>query len=249
MEIKRRDGLGDIAALGLTLSEAKPLLANVQREIAAAQARDHVVRRPDCPHCNGVCRVKDYRDHAVATLFGQGHDDIASVSLCQVWRDRDRHRPAITLPIDTETGSASGAAFGPDDRPDGCSAAGAVVSGRRRNRPGDIARRHTIRAGEALAERTAIRPETATPVIAVTLDTTFVRSCEDGERHLEVRIGNVETKSSGRQVFGAVATADTDITVLIRRNLDAAGRTDRIARSPSHHLGSCGPPCTRWMAI
>jgi hypothetical protein len=71
MEISRPDGLGDIANLGLTLSETKQLLANVQREIAAAQAKDHVVRRPDCPHCDGVCHVKDYRDHAVATLFGQ----------------------------------------------------------------------------------------------------------------------------------------------------------------------------------
>ena len=71
MEISRPDGLGDIANLGLTLSEAKQLLANVQRGIAAAQARDHVVRRPDCPRCDGVCHVKDYRDHAVATLFGE----------------------------------------------------------------------------------------------------------------------------------------------------------------------------------
>jgi hypothetical protein len=71
MEISRPDGLGDIANLGLTLSEAKQLLANVQREIAAAQARDHVVRRPDCPRCDGVCHVKDCRDHVVATLFGQ----------------------------------------------------------------------------------------------------------------------------------------------------------------------------------
>ena len=71
MEISRPDGLGDIANLGLTLSEAKQLLANVQCEIGAAQARDHVVRRPDCPRCDGVCHVKDYRDHAVATLFGQ----------------------------------------------------------------------------------------------------------------------------------------------------------------------------------
>ena len=46
MEISRPDGLGDIANLGLTLSEAKQLLASVQREIATAQARDHVVRRP-----------------------------------------------------------------------------------------------------------------------------------------------------------------------------------------------------------
>jgi hypothetical protein len=41
-----------------------------------------------------------------------------------------------------------------------------------------------------------------------------------------VRVGNVETKSGGRQVFGAVAKADTDIRVLIRRNLDAVGRTE-----------------------
>jgi len=69
------------------------------------------------------------------------------------------------------------------------------------------------------------RPETAASAIAVTLASTFIRSCADGERHLEVWLGNVETQSGGRQVFGAVAKAVTDIRVLIRRNLDAAGRT------------------------
>jgi hypothetical protein len=49
MEISRPDGLGDIADLGLTLAEAKLLLANVQREIVATQASDHIVRRPDWP--------------------------------------------------------------------------------------------------------------------------------------------------------------------------------------------------------
>jgi hypothetical protein len=58
----------------------------------------------------------------------------------------------------------------------------------------------------------------------VTLDSTFIRSCKDGERHLEVRVGNVETPSGGRQVFGAVAKADTDLQALIRGNLDAVGR-------------------------
>jgi hypothetical protein len=71
MEINRPDDLGDIADLGLTLAEGKLLLAGIQREIVAAQAGDHAVRRPDCLRCGGVCRVKDYRDHAVATLFGQ----------------------------------------------------------------------------------------------------------------------------------------------------------------------------------
>jgi hypothetical protein len=38
MEISRPDDLGDIADLGMTLSEAKQLLGQVQRQIVAAQA-------------------------------------------------------------------------------------------------------------------------------------------------------------------------------------------------------------------
>src|SRR5260370_38908480 len=49
MKINRPDDLGDIADLGLTLAEGKLLLAGIQREIVAPQARDHAVRRPDCP--------------------------------------------------------------------------------------------------------------------------------------------------------------------------------------------------------
>ncbi len=63
----------------------------------------------------------------------------------------------------------------------------------------------------------------------MTLDSTFIRSCAEGERHLEVRVGNVETPSGGRQVFGAVAKAGTDIEALIRRSLDAVGRTENTA--------------------
>ena len=71
VEISRPDGLVDIADLGLTLAEAKLVLAGIQREIVAAQTRDHAIRRPGCRRCEGVCRVKDYRQHAIATLFGQ----------------------------------------------------------------------------------------------------------------------------------------------------------------------------------
>jgi hypothetical protein len=87
-------------------------------------------------------------------------------------------------------------------------------------------RRHTLRVGEAVTDRAAIKPGTSAPAITVTLDSTFIRSREDGERHLEVRVGNVETKSGARQVFGAVVKTDTDIKVLIRRSLDAIGRAE-----------------------
>ena len=53
------------------------------------------------------------------------------------------------------------------------------------------------------------KPETVARSITVTLDSTFIHSCQDGERHLEVRVGNVETETGGRQVFGAVVAAIT----------------------------------------
>jgi hypothetical protein len=71
MEINRPDDLGDIADLRLRLDETKRLLAGLQQEIVAAQVREHAVRRPTCSRCGGGCRVKDYQEHVVATLFGQ----------------------------------------------------------------------------------------------------------------------------------------------------------------------------------
>ncbi len=71
MRIARPDDLADLATLGLTLAEGKRLLAGLQREIVAAQARLHATRRPECRGCGDVCWVKDYRQHATATLFGQ----------------------------------------------------------------------------------------------------------------------------------------------------------------------------------
>ena len=63
------------------------------------------------------------------------------------------------------------------------------------------------------------KPAAAAAASTVSLDSNFIRSCEEGGRHLEVRVGNVETAGGGRQVFGAVAKADTDIIALTRRNL------------------------------
>ena len=47
MEINRPDDLGDHAHLGLTLTEAKRLLAGLQREIVGQQVRGEAIRPPD----------------------------------------------------------------------------------------------------------------------------------------------------------------------------------------------------------
>jgi hypothetical protein len=55
----------------------------------------------------------------------------------------------------------------------------------------------------------------AAAAVTLTLDPTFIRGCEAGQRHLEVRLGNVETSDGARQVFAAVARTDTSIEALI----------------------------------
>jgi hypothetical protein len=86
-------------------------------------------------------------------------------------------------------------------------------------------RGHTLKAGEQLRDAATVTPASGASAITVTVDSTFIRGCHDGERHLEVRVGNVETATGGRQVFGAVAKAETDITVMIRRSLETVGLT------------------------
>jgi hypothetical protein len=88
-------------------------------------------------------------------------------------------------------------------------------------------RRHTFKVAQELPRLPTVQPATSAEAIVVTLDSTFVRSCEAGERHLEVRIGNVETTTGRRRVFGAVAKTDTDPAALVRGSLDAVGRTDK----------------------
>jgi len=82
----------------------------------------------------------------------------------------------------------------------------------------------TLKMGEQLQDRAVIKPAIGATAIAISVDSTLIRSCEDDERHLEVRVGNVETESGGRLVFAAVARADTNIVALIDRQLDAVGQ-------------------------
>jgi hypothetical protein len=228
MEINRSADLGNIADLGLALDETKRLLAALQQEIVTAQVRDHAARRPTCSRCGGGCRVKDYQDHVVATLFGRvtvrlprfrcakcsgGEPGINWPSHCRSTPELDRLQAQLSALMTYRTAADLLEQMFPIDAA----------------KHPETLRRHTLKVGEALGERTEVRPEVATTAVVVTLDSTFIRSCETGERHLEVRVDNVETKSGARQVFGAVARADTDIKALINRSLDTIGRTEDTA--------------------
>jgi hypothetical protein len=53
-------------------------------------------------------------------------------------------------------------------------------------------RAHTLKVGEQLKHGTIGRSAAAATAITVTLNSTFIRGREESERHLEVRVGNVE---------------------------------------------------------
>jgi hypothetical protein len=71
MAISRPDGIGEVANLGVTLDEAKLLLAKVQQQVVAAQAHHHAMFRPDCQSCGRPYHAKGWRPHRIATLFGE----------------------------------------------------------------------------------------------------------------------------------------------------------------------------------
>ena len=70
LELSRPGDLRDIASLGLTLPEAKQLLARVQQAVVAVQARAHAGLRPACSGCGVMCHLKDWQSRQIATLFG-----------------------------------------------------------------------------------------------------------------------------------------------------------------------------------
>jgi hypothetical protein len=196
MQIARPEDLTDLASLGLTLAEGKQLLAGVQREIVAAQARVHAVRRPACRGCGDVCRVKDYRHHAVATLFGQvmvrllrlrcarcgaTETGVAWPSYIRSTPELDRLRAQLAALMPYRTAAEVLAQMFPVD-------AGIDP---------ETLRRHTFKVAENLPMPATAKPTTPAEAIVVTLDSTFIRSCEEGERHRAgLRVGTALTEGT-----------------------------------------------------
>jgi hypothetical protein len=261
LEIGRPDTLHDIADLGLRLPEAKQLLARVQRALVAAQARDHAAIRPDCSSCGGRCQVKDWRSHQIATPFGgvvlrlprfrcpgcgRGETGTRWPAHCRSTPELDQLQAHLSALMTYRVAAGVLAHLLP------------VAAGTSH----ETLRRHTLKAGEELRDAAVVTPAAAPPAsaIAISLDSTFIRSRHAGERRLEVRVGNVETPGGGRQVFGAVANAGTDLTALVRRTLDSVGRTSDTAltaftdgcpglRAILAAAGVDGPPILDWFHL
>ena len=121
-------------------------------------------------------------------------------------------------------------------------------------------RARTLRIGEALHADAALEQTTTASAIILSLDSTFIRNCEEDQRHMEVRLGNVEAPSGSRQVFAAVAKIETAIAALIQRSLAKVGQVQETGitaftdgcselRSILVDAGVTAPPDLDWFHI
>src|SRR3954465_15721701 len=257
LEIDRPGNLDDLADLGLRLPDGKQLLSQVQQAVVAAQCRDHAAQRPACRACGAACRVKDYRPRRIATLFGMVtvrlprfrcagcRGDQAGIE----WPPQCRSTPEF------DQVRAQFSAFLPYRV-----AAGVLQQLLPLEAGPETLRAQTLKVGEDLRDAAPAEPAPAAAAIPLSVDSTFIRSCEAGPRHLEVRLGNVETPDGARQVFAAVARTDTVIETLIQRGLAAVGHTDKTdlmaftdgcsgLRSMLVDAGVKAPPSLDWFHI
>jgi hypothetical protein len=162
-----------------------------------------------------VCQVKDYRPRQIATPYGQVTVRLprfrcagcGTMEAAVEWPARCRSTPELDLL------QAHLSALMPYQ-------VAASVLGHLLPVDAGIShesmRGRTLKLGEAMRDAAALDPTTAVPAITLSLDSTFIRSCEEDQRHLEVRLGNVEASRGARQVFAAVAKTETSIVALIR---------------------------------
>ena len=175
IEICRPEGLGDIADLGLTLPEAKQLLASghcgASRQPQAAAAVLLGLQRK--------CHLKDWRSHRTATPFGA-----VTVPL-------PRFRCTACNRIETGVGWPSRCRSTPelDELQAHLSALMTyrVASGVLQHllpidagRSPETLRNHTLRIGARLGIATSDQPTTAAALITVSVDLTFIRSPRRG---------------------------------------------------------------------
>jgi hypothetical protein len=242
----------------MTLTDGKQLLVRVQQQDVAAQADIHAMFGPDCRSCAGTCHVKDWQPHRIATLFGEvrlklprslcagcgcGETGVGWPSHCRSAPELNQLQARLSARMPYRVAADVLQHLLPIDA----------------GKSPETLRSHTLQVGKQLGDMAADKSPAAA-AITISLDSTFIRSREDRERHLEVRVGNVETETGGRQIFGAVTKAGTDIAALIQRTIETVGQTETInvtaftdgcpgLRAVLANAGVTKPPILDWFHI
>src|ERR1700684_191020 len=139
-------------------------------------ANTHGTFRVECRWCGGTCHVKDWQPHRIATLFGEVRLKLprflcAGCGCGESWPSHCRSTPELNqlqarlsalMPFRVATDVLQHLL--PIDA----------------GKSPETLRSHTLQVGKQLADAAAENPPAAVAAIAISLDSTFIRSREDG---------------------------------------------------------------------
>jgi hypothetical protein len=210
--------------IGLTLAEAKTLLARLQARLVCQQADEYATCRRVCPRCHQMQPVKEYQPRVLDTLFGPVHLDSPRWQVCRCRCHWD-HPPTFSplseiLPRrytpELEYLLARFASLMPYRQ---------VVQLLQECFPVSptlnhvTVRRRTLRVAQRmeadLTAEAATAPACPPPAggdgVLICIDTGFVRSCHPkGARDFEVTVGRCERPGGSGESFGFVADPEVD---------------------------------------
>jgi hypothetical protein len=76
-------------SLGLSLAEAKSLLAGVQKKLVSTQVANYLSQKSDCPQCKKAYQHNSRHKISFSTLFGKLKLDSPRFYRCECQRERE----------------------------------------------------------------------------------------------------------------------------------------------------------------
>ena len=229
-----RPDVSDVAMLGLSLSESKQLLAQLQREIVTRQFEATMEQRRHCGQCDVKRSIKDFHGARFRSLFGDVDLRVARLRKCrcavQAPLQADPTPRQRWVAAELEYIQSELAAMLPYAR---------SVELLRRLLPigtgnsASTVRARTLRVGQRLeSELTAapvkspksrkLRPRVAT----VGLDGGHVRHCDPDSAHtFEIIAGRVLADDGSQRSMGFVRTFDQHSRTRVQRAITEHGKT------------------------
>ena len=224
------------AEVGLSLAEAKALLAGLQASMVRTQLAEHVAQGRLCPECQAVLRVKDRRLRRLQTLFGTVEVEAPRLRLCPCRRVlgtpgatvspvcrllRAAHCTPELERVQAELGART--SFREAARIlTALLPVGAANHASVRNRTHAVGQRLEVADPPGAGVRGPAQEE-----IVVALDGAYVRAAPAHQtRHFEVILGKVEAGTRPGRRFALVARAAEHPHTLLRDALAGQGWTE-----------------------
>lgn len=240
-----RNGPLTAATLGLTLAEAKEVLAEIQQQLVQAQMTAHVDLQRTCPEC-GIRRwLKDYRRVHFKSLFGSVRVTVPRLFGCGCdgagSRARTLQLGGVTnwVAPELEYVQSHLAATIPYAR---ASQLLSMLLPVEAGNATSTVRRRTLSVGERLEtelrqakdnDYTSSNNTRGSALSAMGLDSGYIRDCRpSSERSFEVILGRIIGANGGSRSLGFVRTIENNAQVRhrLKHRLAQQGRTtNRIA--------------------